>query len=77
MDAYKPLCLTGSKLRLGAGFSARGPSEIRNRMFAYLSGVCSPEERNARGDRQTLGLPTRERSLIRRADGMPIGIETA
>ena len=45
------------------------------RAFAYLPGLCFPKERDAKRNASTVGVPTENRSVICRADGVSIGIE--
>jgi hypothetical protein len=44
-------------------------------VFAYLGGVCFLKEQDAEGNPRTVGLVAQNRSVICRADGVPIGIE--
>lgn len=43
--------------------------------FAYLSGVWFPKKRHAESNAQALGLVTQDRSIIHRANGVPLRIE--
>ncbi len=46
-------------------------------VFAYLAGVCFPKEQDAEGNPRAFGLVAQNRSVICRADGVPLGVETA
>lgn len=46
-----------------------------DRRFAYLFGLCFPKKRDEQKNAGTLGLVTQDRSVIHRADGVPIGVE--
>src|SRR6266849_4531091 len=51
----------------------RSPKRVRE--FAYLFGVCCSRERDAKRNASTLGVLAQNRSVIRRANGVSIGIE--
>jgi hypothetical protein len=44
-------------------------------VFAYLRGVCFPKEEDANGNLRPLGFVAQNRSVIHRAEGVPLGIE--
>ena len=46
-------------------------------VFGYLAGVCFPKEQNAEGNARAPRLTAQIRSVIRRANGVPLGVETA
>ena len=46
-------------------------------VFAYLGGVCFPNEHDAEGNPRAVGLVAQNRSVIRRANGVPRGVEAA
>jgi len=66
--------LDGTSVRSRRTFGGKGKTKSTILMFAYLSGVCFPEERVWHRNRQTLGLSTENRSVICRAHGVPIPV---
>ena len=64
------------QIRRTGGFVLTGKRETDAQpSFAYWAGVCSPKKRDAESNAQALGLATQERSVIRRANGVSVGIE--
>jgi hypothetical protein len=45
--------------------------------LAYLAWSCFADARDEDRNPQTVGLIAKERSFIRRADGVPVGVEAA
>jgi hypothetical protein len=61
----------------GAGFEQEGQMKSGILSLAYLAWSCFADARDVDRNPQTFEFAAKKRSLIHRADGMSIGVESA
>jgi len=50
---------------------------MKDSFLAYLAWACFADARDADKTPQTVGLTAKDSSVIRRANGVPVGVEAA